>query len=206
MGFQNKSFLNRHQISEKITYAIMENLFENKHIMAFSKTKVDDDKAGTDFYVKMLEVNKTVNIQFKTRHDKWQDLPICRFQPFRGIENCTIGRDFKSIMSDKNEFYFVATQNSTKQYEKVSITKTSKIKKLIQEAEVEWFPNEEPWQFFTGEIYNKYLDKKIRNHKIKTASNGVEAWFKKNHTEEFGKINLYIPVQHVDKIVELKWR
>ena len=184
----------------------MENLYENKHIMAFFKTKVDDDKAGTDFYVKMNEFNDAVNIQFKTRHDKWQDLPICRFQPFRGITNCTIGRDYKSIVSDKNKFYFVATQNSTKQYDKVSITETSKIKKLLQEAESEWFPNEEPWQFFTEEIYNKYIDKKIRNHKLKTASNGVQAWFKKNHTENFGKINLYIPVEYVDKIVELKWR
>jgi len=206
MGFQNKSFLNRHQISEKNTYAIMENLFENKHIMAFHKTKVDDDKAGTDFYVKMKEGMDMVNIQFKTRHDKWQDLPICRFQPFRGIDNCTVGRDYKSIMSDKNKFYFVATQNSTKQYDKVSFTETSKIKKLITDAENEWFPDGNVWDFFTNEVYQAHIEKKVRNKKLKVASNGVEAWFKKNHTEDYGKINLYIPVHHVDKIVELKWR
>lgn len=206
MAFQNKSFLNRHQISEKNTYSIMENLFENKHIMAFFKTEIEDDKAGTDFYVKMPENIEMVNVQFKTRHDKWQDLPICRYQPFRGIDNCTIGRDFKSIMSDKNKFYFVASQNLNKQYDKVSITETAKIKKLIADAELEWFPDGKVWDFFTSEIYNVYLENKIRNKKIKVASNGVEAWFKKNHTEDFGKINLYIPVDYVDKMVELKWR
>jgi hypothetical protein len=206
MAFQNKSFLKRHEISEKVTYDIMENLYENKHIFAFFKTAVEEDKAGTDYAVRMVEDNTPVNIQFKTRHDRWQDLPICRFQPFRGIDNCTVGRDYKSIMSDKNQFYFVATQNLNKQYDKVSITETSKIKKLITDAENEWFPDGKVWDFFTNEIYQKYLQNKIRNKKLKTASNGVEAWFKKNHTEEFGKINIYIPVQHVDKIVDLNWR
>jgi hypothetical protein len=204
MGFQNKSFLKRHQISEKETYQIMENLYENKHIKAFCKTKIEEDKAGTDYTVKINQSN-SVNVQFKTRHDRWMDLPICRFQPFRGIENCTIGRDYKSIISDKNEFYFVATQNLSKQYDKVSITTTSKIKDLVLEAEKEWFGDSNPWSYFTAEIYEKYLDKKIRNQKLKTAKNGVQAWYKKNHTEEFGKINLYIPYTYADNIIDLKW-
>lgn len=205
MGFQDQNFLKRHQISENTSFSIMENLFENKHIYSFYKTEVKEDKDGTDYVVTIYD-KPHVNVQFKTRHDSWKDLPVCRFQPFRGLSNSTIGRDYKSIITDKNEFYFVATQNNKKIFDCVSITSTEKIKALIEQAEKEWFANEEPYGFFTEEIYQKYLDQNIRNKKLRKATNGVEAWFKKNPFENFGKINIYIPVSYVDKIVELKWR
>lgn len=184
----------------------MSYLKESGVILNFKKTEVEEDKGGVDFYVDTKDGKTNQPVQFKTRREKWRDLPICRFQPFRGYEKSTVGRDYRSLKDKKNVFYYVASSGDGKNYDKITITCTSKILNLIEEAEKEWFGDEIAWSYFTEELYNNNLGKKIYNKKLKVASNGVEAWFKKNfnNIEGFGKINLYVPESLVDLSVDLK--
>jgi len=202
MRIQELKFEERINKSEKLTFQIMENLFERKLIKRFFKTKLQEDIAGTDFLTSFDNKND-LKIQFKLRQDKWKDIPICRYQPFRGIDNCVVGRDYKSITNDVNDFYFVATQNREQKFDEVYVTETNKLKKLIIDAEKEWFPDSQAWDFFTQGVYQKYMDLRLFSKKIREASNGVEAWFKKNPNEGSGKINYYVPVSYADTILKL---
>jgi len=202
MSFHNMHFNDRESNSRIETRDIVEVLLERNIISNPRETVKQVDINGTDYFVD-YEENTDAPIQFKLRKDKWQDIPICRFQPFRGYEESTIGRDYKSLKAKKNKLYFVASMNEEKEYSHVSITSTDKILDLIDEAEREWFPEEEQWSYFNIKIYNDLLDKKTWNKKLKTSTNGVEAWFKKNYKENYGKINYYIPARLADKRVKI---
>lgn len=202
MSFHNMHFNDRESNSRIETRNIVEVLLERKAISNPRETDKQVDINGTDYFID-YEEDTDVPIQFKLRKDKWKDIPICRFQPFRGYEESTIGRDYKSLKAKKNKLYFVASMNEEKKYSHVSITSTDKILNLIDEAEREWFPEEEHWAYFNSKIYNDLLDRKTWNKKLKISSNGVEAWFKKNYSESFGKINYYIPANLADKSIKL---
>ena len=202
MKFQDQTFQDRHKESESQSFHIMNKLYEKKHIKAFKKTSVETDKSGTDYLVDFGDGNfKTV--QFKLRKEKYQDIPICRFQPFRGIEWHTVGRDYKSLIQQKNEYYFVSTQDNNLQYKSITFTNTSRLVELMIEAEQEWFPREDAWTYFNQHLYNNYLNKGKFTVRLKTAKNGVQAWFRKNKYENFGKINYYIPIKYSDKTINL---
>lgn len=185
-------FNDRESNSRIETKNVVETLFKKNILSNPRETTKKVDISGTDFLIDYKE-SKDVPIQFKLRKDKWQDIPICRFQPFRGYEQSTVGRDYKSLKEKKNKLYFVASMNESKNYSSVSVTSTDRILELVDEAEKEWFLEKEHWSYFSSKIYNDLLDKKIWNKKLKTSSNGVEAWFKKNYSEGYGKINYYIP-------------
>lgn len=205
MGFQNQSFIKRHAKSEEEALAIMSQLQNKGIIKKFLKTDIEQDKSGTDYLISILDEACDIPVQFKIRREKWRDLPVCRFQPFRGFGRCTLGRDYKSLSEGKNKFYYVASSKDAKNFDRVTITNTDKIFSLIKEAENEWFGQEEPWSYFSEEQYLTYIKKKIYNKKLKVANNGVEAWFKKNFddVEGFGKINIYIPERYADHIIDL---
>jgi len=202
MKFQDHAFLDRHKESESQSFNLMNKLFEKKHIKAFKKTSVEVDKSGTDYLVDFGD-GEFKTVQFKLRKEKYKDIPICRFQPFRGIEQHTVGRDYKSLMQEKNEYYFVSTQDNNSEYKSISITKTNKLVELMCEAENEWFPQEEKWAYFNQYLYNQYLNNGRFTVRLKTAKNGVQAWFRKNKYENFGKINYYIPAKYCDKTINL---
>lgn len=201
MQFQNQAFNTRLKKSESETLDLMRCLLKNGIIKEFEKTEKEDDIAGTDFWVRLDESSEYSPIQFKTRKDRWRDLPVCRFQPFRGFINSTLGRDYRSLAGSKNKYYVVASSGNSRDFDRVTITETKKIYDLIVEAEKEWFGDEAPWEYFTEAIYNRCLENGTFNKKLKIATNGVEAWFKKNHNsvESFGKINLYIPSSYADR-------
>lgn len=201
MQFQNQSFQARHHKSESETLEVMEHMKKQRIIADFYKTEKEEDISGTDFYVKIDELSEYSSVQFKIRKEKWRDFPVCRFQPFRGYTNSILGRDYRSLSSNKNKYYFVASSGNARDFDRVTITETTKIYDLIAAAEKEWFGDENPWEYFTEEIYNRNLAKNIYNKKLKIADNGVEAWFKKNYNniESFGKINLYIPSSYADR-------
>jgi hypothetical protein len=205
MGFQNQSFIKRHSKSEEEALAIMSQLQHKGVFSKFVKTDIEQDKSGTDYLISMSDENCDIPVQFKIRREKWRDLPVCRFQPFRGFTRCTIGRDFKSLSEGKNRFYYVASSKDAKNFDRITITSTDKIFNLIQEAEREWFGDEESWSYFSEEQYQTFIKKRVYNKKLKTAKNGVEAWFKKNFDdiEGFGKINIYIPEKYADTIIDL---
>lgn len=201
MQFQNQHFVTRHRKSEEETLEVMRFLKNTGIIFDFIKTEKEEDISGTDFLVKFESSTDLVPIQFKTRKEKWRDMPVCRFQPFRGYTNSTIGRDYKSLSSGKNRYYIVASSGNGKDFDKVTITDTDKIYDLICAAEKEWFGDENPWEYFTEEIYKTTIEKRTYNKKLKISENGVEAWFKKNpnNVESFAKINLYIPSSYADR-------
>lgn len=205
MAFQDLGFLERHETSTKISYKIMESLFEKKCITAFYKADKKTDIEGTDYFVIFNKHEPIKKVQFKNRQDKWKDIPITRYQPFYGInsDQTVLGRDYRSLFDKKNDYYIVATQNSSKSYDQISITSTSKILQLMLEAENEWFSNGIAYEYFNQEYFNKFLSQNIRNKKIHVATNGVEAWYKKNFNENYGKINLYVPYRYVDKVITL---
>jgi len=202
MSFHNMKFNDREKKSRIETGNIVEILEEKKVISNPRETIKEVDISGTDFIIDYKDL-KDVPIQFKTRKDRWKDIPVCRLQPFRGYEKSTIGRDYESLKSKKNKLYFVASMNEEKRYSHVSITSTDKILDLINEAEQEWFPEAEQWAYFSSKIFNDLLDRGIWNKKLKTSKNGVEAWFKKNYSESYGKINYYIPANFADNLVEI---
>lgn len=205
MAFQDLGFLERQETSTKISYQIMEYLFEKKYINAFRKTDKKTDIDGVDYEVQWSSCDSFKNVQFKNRQDKWKDLPVTRFQPFYGVDcdRTVLGRDYKSLTLKKNEYYLVATQNSKKKYDQVSVTCTQKILQLILDAEKEWFGEMQPYAYFTNEKFQEFFSKDIRNKKIHVASNGVEAWYKKNFRENYGKINVYVPCKYIDKLIPL---
>lgn len=204
MKFQDQTFQNRHSQSEKIAYDIMDYLFEKKKIAGFKKTNVEVDKAGIDYLVD-FGGGDYKPVQFKLRENKYKDIPVCRFQPFRGFTNSTIGRDYKSLYQNKNNYYFVGLKNEYQKVYILNMIPTQDIVNLIDEAEKEWFGTEEKWIEFTEQKYKNMIDKNTFSKKLKVASNGIEAWFKKNRFENFGKINYYIPMQRCVNIIAINF-
>jgi hypothetical protein len=203
MKLHNKHFIDRQEISTATSYSIMEKLFEKKIIRSFSKAEKNEDISGIDyFFTWEKDGNEKKFIQFKNREDKFQDFPISRFQPFYGIDHLRtkVGRDFRSLKDKRNNYYFTAVKPDGKNYSEVIIIESVKLFNLITEAEKEWFGDEEPWLYFNAEICEKT---KNWNKKLKTAQNGVQAWFKRTASETAAKINMYVPRIYADQVVEL---
>jgi hypothetical protein len=184
----------------------MNSLFENKTIKKFVKAQLDEDKDGIDYFVD-YENYFAAPIQCKTRLKGKKDIPVVRFQPFRGIDHdsLVIGRDYKGLVNGKTLLYFTGSQDkeNSKGFNSVSIILANKLMNLINAAEQEWFPNGNPWGYFTNETYKNTISKGRNSYKLKVASNGVEAWFKKNPQESFGKINYYIPHSEADRNISI---
>lgn len=199
MKFQDQSFIERHTTSELISYKLMNFLYENKHIKGFKKTDVETDKTGIDYFVNFDE--GYLPVQFKLRGQNYKDIPVCRYQPFRGINNCTLGRDYKSLTAQKNKFYIVALQSLSQNTFEIHICSTEKLLNTILQAEKEWFQQHEAWNDFPSFEYDYMIQERIFSKKLRSASNGTEAWFKKNRNENFGKINYYVPMNFSEKTI-----
>jgi hypothetical protein len=205
MRLHQQSFLSRMGISGSKTRQIMDLLFENKKIQAFSITTETEDKGGIDYFISWQD-KKNIPIQFKLRMDKWKDIPVLRFQPFYGSDSqqTVLGRDYKGLKKGITEWYFHSYLDENNEYTKIVATQSGKLLKIIEDAEKEWFPTEAPWDYFQQTLFEKYNKQKIFNRKLKKASNGVEAWYKKNPKEPGGKINYYVPYNYGDINIDLK--
>lgn len=203
MKLHNKHFIDRQEISTSLSYSIMENLFEQKIIKSFKKAEKNEDISGVDYFFTWEKDGQNQKlIQFKNREDKFQDFPISRFQPFYGVDHnrTKAGRDYRSLRDNKNDYYFTAVKPDGKNYSEVLIVKSSKLYELLLEAEKEWFGEEEPWTYFNAEMCEKT---KNWNKKLKTAKNGVQAWFKRTASEAAAKINIYVPRIYAEYVVKL---
>lgn len=203
MKLHNKHFLDRQEISFKVSYKIMEKLYENKIIKSFSVAKIDEDKKGVDFFLNWKDDDCNAHrVQFKNRQDNFQDIPVCRFQPFYGVDasNTVVGRDYRGLKNQENDYYFTATKGKSGNYEEVSIVKSKTLLKFIEEAEKEWFGDANIWQSY-DEIW--CAKTKQWNKKLLKASNGVEAWFKRTASEKAAKINLYIPKSFAEQVFKV---
>jgi hypothetical protein len=205
MKLHNKHFLERQEISSKISYGLMEKMFESKKIGSFSNAKLDEDKKGIDFFItwKNKDSSDKYKVQFKNRQDNFQDIPVCRFQPFYGVGNSktVMGRDYKALINKENDYYFTAVKGKSGNYEEVLIVSSSVLLKRLQEAEKEWFGSNPLWENFDA----TWCDKTTQwNKKLLTASNGVEAWFKRTAKEKAAKINLYVPKRYAEDLFQVK--
>jgi len=186
----------------------MDNLFEAKVIKYFKRAILKEDKEGIDYFLRwddkeVWSTGDLIKAQFKNRDDKYQDIPVCRFQPFYGTDNkkTKIGRDYKALQNNMNEIYLTAVKPDGINYTEVLLIKSKKLFEHIIEAEAEWFGNDEPWAYFD----TKLCDKTTRwDKKLKTAKNGVQAWFKRTRTEKAAKINLYVPRQYAEEVFVIK--
>ncbi len=206
MRHEQLPFEQRLRISDNQTFQIMNSLFENKTIKKFVKAQLDEDKEGIDYFVDMEDF-LAAPIQCKTRLKGKKDIPVVRYQPFRGIdhESLVIGRDYKGLVNGKTLLYFTGSQSkeNSRVFDNASIICAKKLLRLINEAENEWFPNGDFWSYFTNETYKSTINKGRNSYRLKIATNGVEAWFKKNPQESFGKINYYIPHAEADRNVKI---
>ena len=206
MRHEQLPFEQRLKISDNQTFQIMNSLFEKKIIKKFVKAQLDEDKEGIDYFVDMDDFC-AAPIQCKTRLKGKKDIPIVRYQPFRGIDHDSliIGRDYKGLKNGKTLLYFTGSQDkdNSKKFNNVSIICAKKLFDLITTAEKEWFPDEKHWDYFNYETYKNTINKGRNSYRLKVASNGVEAWFKKNPQESFGKINYYVPHSEVDRNVTI---
>ena len=203
MKLHNKHFIDRQEISTALSYGIMEKLFENKIITSFTKAEKSEDISGVDYFFTWEKDGKDKKlIQFKNREDKFQDFPISRFQPFYGSDHTRTkaGRDYRALRDKKNDYYFTAVKPDGKNYSEILIIESVKLYGLLVEAETEWFGNDEPWVYFDSETCEKT---KNWNKKLKTAKNGVQAWFKRTASEAAPKINIYVPRIYADQVIKL---
>ena len=203
MKFHNKHFLERQSVSTQISYGLMERLFESKKIAGFYVAKYEEDKKGVDFFLKWKnEDDNKSRVQFKNRQDNFQDIPVCRFQPFYGVDSqkTVTGRDYRALVNKENDYYFTAVKGKSGKYEQVVVISSEKLLKYLEDAEKEWFGDKPPW-----EAYNEIWCNKTTqwNKKLLSASNGVEAWFKRTNSEKCAKINLYIPKKLAETIYEV---
>jgi hypothetical protein len=207
MKLHNKHFLERMELTKKVTFGLMNLLYQQKKLKYFHIAIEKEDKEGVDFFMKWQDEKSwqegaPIKIQFKNREDKFQDFPICRFQPLYGLDHPknVVGRDYKAIKNKMNEMYFTAVKPDGKNYTEILVIRSEKLYDLITEAEKEWFPEGEPWAYFTNELCNKTTS---WSKKIKQASNGVQAWFKRTQSEKNPKINLYVPRSYADSVLSL---
>jgi glucan-binding YG repeat protein len=203
MKLHNKHFIDRQEISTALSYGIMEKLFEKKIIKSFIRAKKTEDISGVDYFFTWEKDGPDKKlIQFKNREDKFQDFPVSRFQPFYGVGNSKTkdGRDYRALRDKKNDYYFTAVKPDGKNYSEIIIIESAKLFDLILEAEKEWFGNEDPWLYFNTELCEKTTN---WNKKLKTASNGVQAWFKRTASEAAAKINIYVPRIYAEQVVKL---
>jgi hypothetical protein len=204
MKLHNKHFLERQETSSKISYGLMEKLFESKKVGSFFSAKLDEDKKGVDFFITWnKDSSDKYKVQFKNRQDNFQDIPICRFQPFYGVGNSktVIGRDYKALQNQENDYYFTAVKDKTGIYGEVLVISSRVLLKHLQDAEKEWFGENVLWEKFCS----AWCDKTTQwNKKLLTASNGVEAWFKRTAKEKAAKINLYVPKRYAEEVFKVK--
>jgi len=208
MTLHNKHFLHRQEVSTKLSYELMEKLFNLKKIKFFQKAVIEADKSGIDYFFRWTdgdeEPNKgqLIKAQFKNREDKYQDVPISRFQPFYGVghQRSKDGRDYRALRDNMNDVYLTAIKPDGVNYSEILVINSTKLFNLVLEAEKEWFSDSTPWAYIDALACDK-INK--NDKKLKKASNGVEAWFKRTKSEKAAKINMYVPRDYVDYSIKI---
>lgn len=207
MKTHNKPFLHRMEHHNTISYELMEFLFTKRLISKFVKAITEEDKEGVDYFFKWAEndprYSETLKrIQFKNREDTYPDIPVLRFQPLYGTDHPknNVGRDYKALQNNMNDFYFTAIKPDGKSYSKILVIDSKKLFGIVKEAEKEWFGDGTPWDFVTAAFCEKTTS---WNKKLLEASNGVQAWFKRTKNEKSPKINLYVPKKYAEEVIDL---
>ncbi len=194
----HKSFVNRLNVSDFYTAALMEFLKESNHFSNFRKSEKQEDLDGIDWWVEYPDKKGEFPIQFKLR-DKQKDIPICRYQPFHGIdsEKTVEGRDFKLIKNKKAVQYYIAIRNGNS-FKEIYRISCKSLNKMILEMDQHWQEvsgvfDSFPPSFFSKEKNQLWIEKGLRNKRVFSDENGCEVWWKKNHNEKFSKFNMYVP-------------
>ena len=194
-----KHFNERLNIADFYSLALMENLKTKKHFTTFRKSAKEEDLDGIDWWVTYPGETKEVPIQFKIR-DKQKDIPICRYQPFHGLDHARTveGRDYRCLRDKKVNQYYVAVRNAVGQFTEIYKISSKTLNSLIVTLDKEWAKVEGifdmfPPKFFDGSRVSLWLEKGIRNKCVFRNESGCEVWWKKNYNEKSPKFNMYVP-------------
>jgi len=200
MAIQECGFRSRLAQSDKGTTQCVDKLVETQHIACCKKAVLERDiENGVDFDFD-YSGSANVPVQFKVRM-KHPDIPVVIAQPFWGYghERTTPGRDLKCLLGHKTKYHYVGIFDNgcvksiyyahSKSVEKESV----KALKVWYEAETNTASSQYGKSWFTPELVAKWM-LKVRNRRIFTLPNGVEIWWKKNDSERFAKLNMYIPM------------
>lgn len=219
-GLHKKKFNDRLEVSEKYTLPLMELLKNRGRFASYQKTITEEDKEGVDYWVSVPSLQsirssvykdevelKNVPIQFKIR-DKQKDIPVCRFQPFHGIdaESTVVGRDYRCLRDKKASQYYVAIRNNGCFSEIYSINSNDLLEHVsaVDKAwsECEKVGDQLPSSFFTKANTQLWLEKDIRNRCVFRNEIG-DVWWKKNYNEKSPKFNIYINYQFKEWSINL---
>lgn len=181
--------------SEKYTGALIELLLRKKCIKSYRKATLEEDKSGVDGWVEYFEEEGEVPMQFKLRAKK-NDVPVVRYQPFRGIDNVTTveGRDWRGLHGKVTREYYVAIRGSNKKYFQIYRVPCEILRQKTQALQDAWANAEKTNpDFFTSEVTKIWVNNGIRNRCVFYGEDGSQVWWKKNWNEGSPKFNMYIP-------------
>ncbi|RDJ35308.1 MAG: hypothetical protein DWQ19_10870 [Crenarchaeota archaeon] len=199
-NLHHEHFHKRLNTSDNYTNALMQLLKKKKHFKSFRKATREEDLAGIDWWVVFPDEDEESPIQFKLR-DKMKDMPLVRYQPFRGTDDETTveGRDWRGLHDNASKYYYVAIRNGTGFCQAYRIT-SKKLKKIARKLDKEWSQSEKAFEtfpvgFFDSKRVQMWLKKGIWNKCVFRTDDG-EIWWKKNRNEGFPKFNMYIPYDY----------
>lgn len=203
-NIQVSNFQNRLKVSDDQTEMLMNILLDEGHFSFFRKASTEEDRSGIDWWVVYPGETEEQPIQFKLRV-KQKDLPICRYQPFYGVDHpkTVEGRDWRGIRDRKSTQYYVGVCSKAGHYTEIYKVPCDILRSIMIDLDQEWravegrFENYAP-QLFTEEIFNIWIEKSVRDRKVFTSENGCQIWWKKNFNEPYAKFNMYIPYEFND--------
>jgi hypothetical protein len=207
MPIQEQNFHTRLVSSGEDTDKCIAKLLETNHILSARKTTLDRDKDdGVDFDFD-YDKEKNISNQFKIRHNH-PDIPIVIAQPFwgNGHEKTRTGRDLNCLLNKQTKYHYVGiVKNGVVQ--SIFYAKSSAVSKEAVAALKIWYKMETDTvasqygkNWFTPEMTKKWIAK-VPDRRIFSLPNGVEIWWKKNRSERYGKLNLYVPCELVKGVV-----
>lgn len=199
-----KHFTSRLNIADAYTESLMNFLKEKKHIKEYKKATKEEDMNGVDWWILYEDSAKPIPIQFKLR-DKQKDIPVCRYQPFYGLENdrTVEGRDWRCLQSSASKEYFVAVRNGDGKFVEIYKISCRKLKSAVKQLNEDWmavsgvFDTFSP-TFFDDKHVKMWLERGIWNKRVFRNEKGGEVWWKKNKNENFPKFNMYVPYSTMD--------
>lgn len=199
-GLHTRQFNERLNVADSYSFALMKFLNQKNHFQSVRKSSKEEDLDGVDWWVIYPDENQEVPIQFKLR-DKQKDIPVCRFQPFWGINHAktVVGRDFRGLRDSKCKHYYVGVRNGNGQFTEIYSISCQSLKSKIDQLDQEWQTVTGRYgnfalDFFEENRVNSWLQKGIWNKRVFSNDIG-EVWWKKNGNEKSPKFNMYIPYE-----------
>lgn len=206
LKLQEKKFDVRINISKVWTLALVNHLKKIGHIVDFREATLEEDKNDLiDFWFKYPNNDEFIPIAFKIRVCPFnRDIHLAKYKPFWGVDSdrTVVGRDFICVTSSPIQQYYVAVKKND-QFDEIYRISKLKLKSIVTELDENWHEGHNeiknslvPHKELTSKKNNFFMEKKLFKGKgsIKMWSTpSGEVWWHKNQSENFSKVNYYIP-------------